>query len=188
MTEAEWLSSDDPAAMLTFLRGGVQKKAAHNWGPPSARKLRLFACACCLVPMGTRAALLREIFGNPFRPVSFEETVPLTAEQQKAADEDCDGHGPFPEVRPARWLTPTVLSLAQSIYDERAFDRMPILGDALEESGCTEESVLRHCRGEEEVIEACADVAAYIEVKVWRPLRGPHCRGCWVVDLILGKE
>jgi hypothetical protein len=63
------------------------------------------------------------------------------------------------------WQSGVVLKLAQAIYDERAFDRLPILGDALEESGCTDADILNHCR---------------------RP--GEHVRGCWVVDLILGKN
>jgi hypothetical protein len=83
------------------------------------------------------AQLFRDIFGNPFRPVA---------------------------VDPA-WRTSTVLALAQGIYDERAFDRMPILADALQDAGCDSEDVLTHCRGP-----------------------GPHVRGCWVVDLLLGKE
>lgn len=58
-----------------------------------------------------------------------------------------------------------VADLAQAIYTERVFDRLPILADALEEAGCTDEAILSHCRGP-----------------------GPHVRGCWVVDLILGKE
>ncbi len=74
--------------------------------------------------------------GNPFRPVTLE---------------------------PA-WLTSTVRSLAEGIYAERAFDRMPILADALEEAGCDNADLLAHCRGD-----------------------GPHVRGCWVVDLVLGK-
>jgi hypothetical protein len=61
--------------------------------------------------------------------------------------------------------TPTVLALVTAIYEEWAFDRMPVLADALEEAGCTDASVLEHCRGP-----------------------GPHVRGCWVVDLILGKS
>jgi hypothetical protein len=84
-----------------------------------------------------QADLLRGIFGNPFRLVSLD---------------------------PA-WQTPTVLALAQSIYDQRAFERLPELADALEKAGCTNAYLLAHCR---------------------QP--GPHVRGCWVVDLILGKE
>jgi hypothetical protein len=55
--------------------------------------------------------------------------------------------------------------LAQGIYEEQAWDRLPILADALEESGCTSADILNHCR---------------------QP--GEHVRGCWVIDLILGKE
>jgi hypothetical protein len=62
-------------------------------------------------------------------------------------------------------ISSSVISLAKAAYTDRAFDRLPILADALEEAGCTDAEVLAHCRGE-----------------------GPHVRGCWVVDLILGKE
>lgn len=62
------------------------------------------------------------------------------------------------------WLSKNAICLAQAIYDDRAFDRMPILADALEEAGCTNVEILGHCRG-----------------------AGPHVRGCWVVDLLLGK-
>jgi hypothetical protein len=61
------------------------------------------------------------------------------------------------------WLTSTALALARGIYDDRAFDRLPILADALEEAGCDDAEVLGHCRGP-----------------------GPHVRGCWVVDMLLG--
>jgi hypothetical protein len=84
--------------------------------------------------------LLRDIFGNPFRP---------------------------PGTDPA-WLTwsdCTVVKVAQAVYDEEVFDRLPILADALEEAGCTNADILSHCRSE-----------------------GPHVRGCWVIDLILGKQ
>lgn len=87
--------------------------------------------------MDAQCRILRDIFGNPFRPVAF---VPS-------------------------WLTPTVVKLAQSIYDDRNFGGLPILGDALEEGGCTNAEVLNHCRGP-----------------------GPHVRGCWALDLLLGKE
>ena len=80
--------------------------------------------------------LLRDIFGNPFRPVAFDPTG----------------------------RSETAVALAAGIYAERAFDRPPILADALEEAGCDDPDVLAHCRGP-----------------------GPHARGCWVVDLVLGK-
>ncbi len=63
------------------------------------------------------------------------------------------------------WIDPTVINLANSIYEEWDLSAWPILGDALEESGCTDEPILNHCR------QACQ-----------------HTRGCWVVDSILGKK
>jgi hypothetical protein len=68
-------------------------------------------------------------------------------------------------INPA-WRTPNVVALTQSIYDDRAFERMPILADALEDAGCDNADILEHCR---------------------RPSPTEHVRGCWVVDLILGK-
>jgi hypothetical protein len=67
------------------------------------------------------------------------------------------------EVDPA-WLTSTVVALAGGIYAERAFDRLPILADALQDAGCDSDTVLSHCRD-----------------------GGAHARGCWVVDRILGR-
>jgi hypothetical protein len=83
-----------------------------------------------------QADLVRCLFGNPFRPATF------------------DPH----------WRTTTAVGLARAIYDEIAFDRLPILADALEEAGCDDEQVLRHCR--EDAV---------------------HARGCWVVDWVLGR-
>ena len=60
-------------------------------------------------------------------------------------------------------LTPQAVELARSLYEERDFGTLPYLGDALEEAACTEEAAIRHCRE-----------------------GGPHARGCWVVDLVLG--
>ncbi|MCA1695736.1 MAG: hypothetical protein LC749_13975 [Actinobacteria bacterium] len=62
------------------------------------------------------------------------------------------------------WHGGLVPKLARSIYDDRVWDQLPILGDALEDADCTHEDMLAHCRGP-----------------------GPHTRGCWVVDLVLGK-
>ena len=63
------------------------------------------------------------------------------------------------------WNDGAVRKMAQVIYDDRAFDRLPILADALEDAGCDNAAILSHCRGP-----------------------GEHVRGCWVVDLLLGKE
>jgi hypothetical protein len=81
--------------------------------------------------------LLRCIFGNSFRPVALDRS----------------------------WLTPGVVTLAQSIYENRSFDRMPMLADALENSGCDDAEILSHCRTQRE-----------------------HTRGCWVIDNLLGKS
>jgi hypothetical protein len=92
-------------------------------------------------------AMLRDIFGNPFRPVSISPSI-LT------------------------WNDAIVVRLAQAAYEERHLpagtldtNRLAVLADALEEAGCTSEDILGHLRGP-----------------------GPHVRGCWAVDLLLGKE
>jgi hypothetical protein len=73
---------------------------------------------------------------------------------------------PFRRVTfPPEWRTSTALALATQMYDSRDFGAMPILADALQDAGCASDDILDHCRGE-----------------------GPHVRGCWVVDLVLGKE
>ena len=65
---------------------------------------------------------------------------------------------------PAAWRTSTAVGLARAMYESRDFAAMPVLADALEEAGCDRPDVLAHCRG-----------------------GGSHVRGCWVVDLVLGK-
>lgn len=188
-------------------------------------------------PPAIQAALLREICGNPFRPV----TLPM---------EECNGcrgsgqasYSPLYPVRCGRcnatgkrcyWLTPNVIAIAAKCYGgERCaeckgaarfwtddddwkdcttcsgsgrtpFDAgaLPVLHDALVEAGCTDEGLLMHLRG----MERCDCNDGYRElpregrstiIKTharcsgtgWRPLPVVHCRGCHVVDAILGKE
>jgi hypothetical protein len=89
-----------------------------------------------------------------------------TAFQDRTALLRCVFHNPYFSTRfDPEWLTPTVRTLAGGIEADHAFDRMPMLADALEEAGCEDAGLLLHCRGE-----------------------GPHARGCWVVDAILGKK
>jgi hypothetical protein len=87
-----------------------------------------------------QARLVRCVFANPFRPVSSDPAWLL-------------------------WNGGTAPKLAQGIYDDRAFDRLPVLADALEDAGCTRAEVLGHLRDP-----------------------GPQVRGCWVLDLLLGKS
>jgi hypothetical protein len=78
---------------------------------------------------------------------------------------DIMGRPPQLTLPQPTWLTSSVIALAEDIYQERAFEWLPILADALQDAGCDREEVLDHCHSP-----------------------GPHVRGCWVVDLLLGKE
>lgn len=92
------------------------------------------------------------------------ETTPAHPALQAALVRDIMGN-PFRRVeRDSMWLAQPVVALARAIYDERDFGRMPELADALGQAGCSDADVLNHCRDP-----------------------GPHVRGCWVVDLVLGK-
>jgi hypothetical protein len=82
------------------------------------------------------AHLVREVYDNPFSSATLDPS----------------------------WLTPEVVALATSIYNERSFDRMPELATALEQAGCDNEDILSHCRQS-----------------------GEHVLGCWVLDGILGR-
>jgi hypothetical protein len=85
-------------------------------------------------------ALIRELFADPFRRPTFDPSW-------------------------LRWNEGIVLKIAQGIHDDRAFERLPVLADALEDAGCTDEVILGHCRR-----------------------RPGHLRGCWVLDGLLGRE
>jgi hypothetical protein len=109
-----------------------ESQAGRTFDPLDSRR-----SGACLSEERAQSTLLRDIFGNPFRPVAFADS----------------------------WRSEAAVSLASAVYTERAFDRLPILGDALEEAGCDHPDILNHCRGP-----------------------GLHVRGCWVVDLVLGKD
>jgi hypothetical protein len=96
--------------------------------------------AACHEEGRAQKALLDEVFGDPFRPAAVD---PLWL----------------------AWEGGVVPALAQGIYEERAFERLALLADALEEAGCTDAELLGHLRGP-----------------------GPHTRGCWALDLFLGKQ
>ena len=206
MTELEWQTAFEPHAMLEFLQKSVRV---------SARKLRLFAVACSqrvwplIDCLGRTAVELAEAFADGLAgPEELRAarlacqgaggqaawyaaaTTPMIAARNAARSAqagiaNCALHGSLPEelfaqarlvreifgdhfrqffVDPA-WLTPGVVKLAQMFYTDRAFDQMPRLADDLEKAGCDDHEFLSHCRGP-----------------------GPHVRGCWTLDLVLGKE
>jgi len=97
---------------------------------------------------------------RPWRGVSGDNDV--VAVFCESVWEDVFG-GPVGAVAPL-WVTDTMRALALAAYASREFSAMPILADALQDAGCDNGRVLDHCR---------------------EP--GPHVRGCWVVDQILGK-
>ncbi len=204
MTEAEWLSCTDPLPMLDFLKGKA-----------SDRKLRLFAVAAfnCRgfdnrndsnddVVQGARhAAMVAELYadGNVtdqaleeartgllfqvlLRPQAWSaakqscrSTINLSCRQGRNSVDamerqlcsllHCTFGNPFhPITLDPSWLNPTLKTLAQKIYDDRTFDQFPILADSLLKLGCAVPEILDHLRGP-----------------------GPHVRGCWSVDLVLGR-
>ena len=89
------------------------------------------------------ARVLREVVGNPFKPPRFE----------------------------AAWRTTTAVDLAKGIFADRAWDRLPVLADALLDADCDEEQLLRHLRGTEKGVAEPPQ----------------HVRGCWAVELVLGR-
>jgi hypothetical protein len=137
-----WKQLWDAREAISVTKSSVRKmhSAGYSWqmGDAWAHVAADVAMVPVVVPWfpGT-CGLLRDVFGNPFRPVTFDPS----------------------------WLTSDVLALAEGIYQDRAFDRMPILADALQDAGCGNEDILNHCR---------------------QP--GEHVRGCWVVDLLTARK
>lgn len=139
------------------------------------------------------ANLLRDIIGNPFRSVGCQDgTLPPSSGVYPPHLPGCDCL-----IRPLR--TPTVLSIAEEIYTQQLWQELPVLGDALEEAGCTEESVLRHLRGYAPCDDEthgqvggnywCPKCGGTEEgTEGWMLLGGQRYRGTWSLDLVLGKE
>lgn len=222
MTEAEWGSYTDPTPMLIFMQGRA-----------SARKLRLFGCACVrrvwhllteprsryavevaerfadgqaerndlrtalLLSMGAyqslpsgeakaaaraasytpRFTIASYVRGTVYSETAYEDDktiMDLSPEMacQASLMRDIMGNPFRPFTIDSSWLSPTVVSLAEAAYEERALPsghldpiRLAILSDAMEDAGCTEPELLGHLRGE-----------------------GHHWRGCWALDIVLGKS
>lgn len=216
MIEREWLNCSDPSPMLAFLAGSPNDRKRRLFGVACCRRiwrhlsdasqaallvLERFADgaatqmeleaagedagrgartaddeAVWLAAYSDRwndtcdvahASAGREvILGWPGRNDSNDEAYVAEQEFNACLLRELFGSLPFrPQPVAAAWLTSTVLALAQGIYEEHAFNHMPILADALQDAGCDNPDILAHCRQ-----------------------AGEHVRGCWVVDLLLGKE
>jgi hypothetical protein len=224
LTKDEWLGCTRPAPMLKYLRGKA-----------SARKLRLFAVACCrriwnLLPddasrhavvlaegfadgqvssedlLASRMAVERRrpaLVNSPVSDVAPAACQVVRAATARAVDRAVSGasfhtwyavergFGLYPGWTSIReqeeraqchylrdlfgnpfclaaldpgWRSPTAVAIADGMYGARDFTAMPLLADALQDAGCENADILGHCRGD-----------------------GPHARGCWVVDLVLGR-
>jgi hypothetical protein len=215
LTEAEWAASTDPDRMLQVLgaRASVRKLRLfavacclrlHHLQPDERFRdiietIGRFADGETSTEeiekvrneSGVTIGFLTGFLGDLYQPSRFgEAATPIqlrqvmmrilarvrylkgTGEKAAVPQQQCgllrEIFGPDPllavSIGPA-WLTPTVVTLARGIYAEKAFDLMPVLGDALEDAGCNDDSILAHCRQAE-----------------------GHVRGCWVVDLLLGRE
>lgn len=217
MTEQEWLTCTDPDAMLTFLRGksserklrlfacsccrriwhlltdersrkGVEIAERYADGEASDEEMEVAFRAAwavlthCLGPQAAAAEAAAEstwghdAFGPPYHLSLLTYSIFFAVGEDKSERiaqcrllREVIGN-PFLPPQPflsatLTWNGGTVTQLARHIYDDRAFDRLPILADALEEAGCTDTDILNHCR---------------------QP--GEHVRGCWLVDMLLGKS
>ena len=214
MTESEWMACIDSEAMLRFLRGKTSDRklrlfAAAAFGRLAALlpdRLQRWGIAMLerLAEGTITRAESRSVTAEVRRAIPPDTWVPgsppadhphyvalmlyrefcsssIAAHAVHASAGLMDGVGERREQArlmrcifgyPCRsvaadptWLTFDVLDLARTAYEEWALDRMPIVGYALEEAGCDDEVILSHCRGP-----------------------GPHIRGCWVVDAILGES
>jgi hypothetical protein len=172
--QAEGLASDDEvAASVEALRAaweeGIQT-ASHHYNAPDEvwalpRLVNVLVLVASQPDIAARQLIVPQPMTYPGQPVPL-----LTPEETR----DCCwllreifGAGGRLLTSPwweSAWRTGTAVTLAHRMYESLDFGAMPILADALQDAGCDNDDILNHCRGD-----------------------GPHVRGCWVVDLVLGK-
>jgi hypothetical protein len=215
MGEAEWLGCTDPQRMLQFLRSSgrasdrklrlficacgrrlwpwlvqeasrqaveVAERFAEGLAPVE-HLAQAWRAASLAPPAGTprwsqkqvaaHEVVVASVFFEAADVVSSVAAWAAQAAKGKQAERAllCDilrdlfGPLPFrPVTTEAIPRTPAVVALAASVGAQRSYELLPELAGALADAGCTDAHILSHCRG-----------------------RGPHVRGCWVVDLLLGK-
>jgi hypothetical protein len=217
MTEPEWLACGDPVLMRSRLGGAESRRKVRLFAAACCRELCRTAApppdyvarhvaqlsdalsiaegyadgdvsADGLKPARAVAELMYDVYCDSTGVMNFAAIMACNATRE-GVDYDFDWLceatelGGVPRRRqaelirdlfgttfravafPPGWRTPTTRGVALRMYDSRDFSAVPILADALEDAGCDDADILAHCRGS-----------------------GPHVRGCWVVDLVLGKE
>ncbi len=192
-TEKEWNSCLEPLPMLRHVDGLGSKRKAILFvmecvrqsaeGNPLLDK-QVMKVLECYTDESAKAensvqfdkevpTLLVEIASESFGPLDaarignrFSNGNQGLKEQQAELVREFFGNPYQPVAFDQTWRTPTVTALAQQMHDSQEFSPMPILADALQDAGCEDTSVLEHCRDELAL----------------------HTRGCWVLDLILGRE
>jgi hypothetical protein len=169
--EGELLRRLEAAAEEAYRAAWDLRATAEQSGPEVAASIdgALHASQAAAY-LGHRTAIVAAQSATFHALQAIEESAREAQEREQAALlRDVVGPLPFRPLTVAphllAWYGGTVPKLAQGIYDDRAFDRLPILADALEEAGCADDALLEHLRGP-----------------------GWHVRGCWAVDLVLGKE
>src|SRR5581483_360430 len=143
--------------------------------------------------------VFRDAIGDPFSPVALP-TVERSV-HPVAADGAADGFGFALETRRfCPWLTPLVVRLSEHVYQQRAWDELPVLCDALFDAGMPEDNpLMRHLRGYV-ACPLCAFATGQGDAPIWcgqcRDGRGwvlpeepvKHYRGCWAIDALTGRS
>jgi len=208
MTEQDWQCCTDPTPLLIFLRGWASKRKLRLFAVACCRRVwgrmtdgrsrqavevaeqyadgsageagRLFsskaAWAAWTTPAG--AAAREAVEGDAWASASGASRYASWAARGVARVEELHAQAELAHdifgnlfcpvtVYPAwlSWHDGLPVSMARRMYDSRDFSDMPVLADALEEAGCQDQDILGHCRS-----------------------GGEHVRGCWVIDLLLGKS
>jgi hypothetical protein len=166
-----WLPSDRLAAAA--VEQDVFANFRSKQGDARWKEARGAAKSARAAELQSQCDLLRDVFGEYFGPpgeaADWLPFGPTTGGDPRSRTEQwCLLPTPRKLTLHPEWLAwhdGAVLRMAQLIYEEEAFDRMAVLADALEKAGCRDPDILAHCRGP-----------------------GPHVRGCWLLDLLLGKE
>jgi hypothetical protein len=139
---------------------------AAAWATAAVSQASRIGSSASSMP-GTEAGMVVDVATKAIRAWAWsgKERGEIRRWQQAVLADLIDPNRPHSFAIDPSCFTSTVIALAEKIYQERAFDRMPILADALQDAGCENEDVLNHCRSE-----------------------GPHVRGCWVIDLLTVRK